>query len=140
MKILYIGQRVRDGKVVEVFSVLNDDYSEKNAITFKPSKNLKGYRVGHVYEIDEPDGSTYKFGTTEWDCEHPDKDFVKKLQAEYQAARMEKEAMAVEKRMATNDSGLKDHLDALRVAYQGLHFRQRPAFEVWVLNQLRKGS
>lgn len=141
MKLLYIGQ-FRSGnngkKLVERFAVLeDDDESIDREIAFGKSKNIVGYRVGHIYAIDDPKGSTYDFSSTTWLREHPDEALVARLQAEYQAERVQREALMRERREAKNDSTLERLIDPLREAYKNVPYAQRPAFEVWLLSRIR---
>lgn len=138
--IVYIGQRLgSDGKPMEVFHAIDDDGKLGDPVGFKKSKNISGYRVGHVYEI-ESDGSTYRFHTTKWMREYGDKEQVRQWQADYQASRAAAAAKVIERQEATNDSALLRSIEELRTAYHQLPIPQRLGFEVWVLSKIRRAK
>lgn len=138
IEIVYAGRRVNQELfyVVESQSILEPADSLGNMLTFKKSKTIKGYRIGHIYEI-EHDESTYRFGTTVWQREFTDTNLVRIWQAAYQADRSLAQAKAIERREATNDSALLHNVDVLRTAYRTLAPSQRLGFETWILNKLR---
>lgn len=97
-------------------------------------------RVGHVYEIPvKNEGRTFVISAAKWIRQYEDTEAVQRWQAAQVALEARIQRRKIEKREATNASGLEDSIAPLRKAYQRLAFsNDRLAFELWLLTQLRK--
>lgn len=105
---------------------------------FKRSR-FRRLRVGHVYTIyGSEDGNSLDAKSSQWLEEYKDAEQVAAWQAQYQCDEVERNRINLEKREATNTSGLEHSLGKLQAAYRKLRPADRPAFELWLLNQLRR--
>jgi hypothetical protein len=138
MKIMYRGQYLGDKAIFEKFAVLMKDDQIHSEIEFAKSRGITGYRVGHVYTIDDPKKESYKFGSTQWVGEHPDTEMVANVQARAQAERVRITLKQREKKEAKNDSALQPLIAPLREIYQTLPHNQRAAFQQYLVNQLNR--
>jgi hypothetical protein len=136
-QIVYTGRFINDEKKLnEVFRVVDESGELGKTLAFSKSKNITGYRVGHVYQI-KHSGAAYAFNTTVWQEEYHDTEQVNKWQAVYQAERAALGAKATERKYAKNDSALIRSITEIRNVYQSLPHSQRLGFETWILSKLR---
>lgn len=127
-----------DGKVHRVLYKLPD---VQHKLFFSVNPRTKRLKVGHVYGIPtetENEKTSIVVTDAKWVREYEVHVDVVKWQAAQVAIEETTKAKAVEKRLATDVSGLRAAILPLRRAYYALPSAQHAAFEVWLLKELRK--
>jgi hypothetical protein len=108
---------------------------------FQLKPAVKRLQPGHVYVIPGtkgPQGAlSLIFSEAKFTRQFEDREQVAEWQARCMADRRLAESKALEKRLGHSMTQLEADARRLRMTYQGLRLRDRVAFEIWLLSELR---
>lgn len=102
---------------------------------FEHKRGDRAFRVGHVYDLEQTEDGKFKLKAASYVGPFDDKEQAAQWEAAEEARRIVK---AAESREAKSKGALSDPLAVIRNARHALPPPHRLAFDLWLLNEIRR--